>query len=129
MTQVSPLLLVIDDDEDIRDVLRVLLEGDGYRVTTAGDGLEAWQELKTNERPSLIILDWMMPRMDGEGFMNTLRSSPFADIPVVIMSGQKEATNKDKELRGNLCLLKPVELDDLLSAVHRFAKNDPRQAA
>jgi CheY-like chemotaxis protein len=123
MTRASPLVMLVDDDEDIRDVLRLFLEIDGYRVTTATDGLDALEQLKnTCERPSLILLDLMMPRMDGEQFMKTLRASPFADIPVVIMSGYREAGDKTRQLNGNCCLMKPVEFDQLMAVVHRFAK-------
>jgi CheY-like chemotaxis protein len=122
MTRASPLLMLVDDDQDIREVLRLFLEIDGYRVTTATDGVDALEQLKTCERPSLILLDLMMPRMDGEQFMKTLRSSPFADIPVVIMSGYREAADKARQLNGNCCLMKPVEFDELMAVVHRFAK-------
>ena len=125
---VSPLLMVVDDDEDIRDVLKLVLEIDGYRVTTAADGLDAWEQLNRNEPPSLILLDLMMPRMDGERFIKTLRESRFAQIPVIIVSGHKEASDKAKELDGDCCLMKPVELDELMAAVHRFAKKEPKQS-
>src|SRR5215467_13475789 len=101
MTRASPLVMVVDDDEDIREVLRLFLQIDGYRVTTATDGVDALEQLKkTCERPSLILLDLMMPRMDGEQFMKTLRAGPFADIPVVIMSGYREAGAKTRQLNG-----------------------------
>jgi len=123
MTRASPLLMLVDDDEDIREVLKLFLEIDGYRVTTATDGVDALEQLKkTSEHPSLILLDLMMPRMDGEQFMKTLRASQFADIPVVIMSGYKEAGDKTGQIYGNCCLMKPVEFDELMAVVHRFAK-------
>lgn len=122
MTRVSPLLMLVDDDQDIRDVLRFFLEIDGYRISTATDGVDALEQLETRERPSLILLDLMMPRMDGEEFLKTLRVSKFADIPVVIMSGYREADDKTRELSGNCCLMKPVEFDELIAVVHRFAK-------
>jgi CheY-like chemotaxis protein len=127
MTRVNPLLMVVDDNPDICNVLQIILESDGYRVITASDGLDAWEKLQQNERPSLILLDWMMPRMDGESFMKTFRTSPLSNIPVIIMSGQKEATNRGRELQGNVCLVKPVELDELLAAVRRFANTPPAQ--
>jgi CheY-like chemotaxis protein len=122
MTRTGPLLMLVDDDEDIREVVRLFLEIDGYRVTTATDGVDALEQLKTCERPSLILLDLMMPRMDGEQFMKTLRTSPFGNIPVVIMSGYREAADKARQLNGNCCLIKPVEFDELMAVVHRFAK-------
>ena len=128
MNAVSPLVMVVDDDEDIRDVLKLVLEIDGYRVTTAIDGLDAWQQLNSSEPPTLILLDLMMPRMDGERFVKTLRASPLAEIPVVIISGHNDASDTAKELDGDCCLMKPVELDELMAVVHRFAKKEPRQS-
>ncbi len=112
-------VMVVDDDEDIREIVKLSLEASGYRVTTAVDGLEAWQHLNASAPPSLILLDLMMPRMDGEEFMKTLRSSPQANIPVVIMSGHNASIQKAEELKVNGCLTKPVELDELLGTVRR----------
>ena len=129
MSRIAPLIMVIDDDQDIREVLQILLQSEGYRVIGASDGLDAWEKLEKQERPSLILLDWMMPQMDGEGFMKMIRTSLYSDIPVIIMSGQKEATNDSEGLQGHFCLVKPVELEDLLAAVHRFALKGPSAAA
>jgi CheY-like chemotaxis protein len=123
MKSAAPLLMVVDDDEDIREVLKLFLEVEGYRVVTAVDGRDALQQLQTREQPSLILLDLMMPGMDGEQFMNVIRRGAFAEIPVVIMSGHREASNKVIELNANCCLMKPVEYDDLMAVVHRFAPN------
>jgi CheY-like chemotaxis protein len=121
MKSPAPLLMVVDDDEDIREVLRLFLQAEGYRVVTAVDGRDALQQLQSHEQPSLILLDLMMPGMDGEQFMNAIRRSSFGTIPVVIMSGHREAANKVTELNANYSLMKPVEYDDLMAVVHRFA--------
>jgi CheY-like chemotaxis protein len=115
--------MVVDDDEDIREVLKLFLEAEGYRVVTAVDGGDALQQLQSGEQPSLILLDLMMPGMDGEQFMNAIRRASFGNIPVAIMSGHREAANKVIELNANCCLMKPVEYDDLMAVVHRFAPN------
>ncbi len=112
-------VMVVDDDEDIREIVKLSLEAGGYRVTTAVDGLEAWQHLSASALPSLILLDLMMPRMDGEEFIKTLRASPQAHIPVVIMSGHSASKQKVEALRANGCLTKPVDLDELLGTVRR----------
>jgi two-component system alkaline phosphatase synthesis response regulator PhoP len=122
---VNPLLMVVDDDEDIREVLKLFLEAEGYRVITAADGGEALQQLSTRERPSLILLDLMMPGMDGEQFMKAMRHSPPTNIPVVIISGHREAADKVIELNANCCLMKPVEYDNLMAVVHRLAPTAP----
>jgi CheY-like chemotaxis protein len=114
-------LMVVDDDEDIREMAKLLLEGEGHRVTTASDGLDALRQLEAGECPSLILLDLMMPRMDGEQFVHTLRASPRASIPIVIMSGHSAASAMARDLEASACLTKPIELDDLLETVRRFA--------
>lgn len=119
MMEADGSVMVVDDDEDIREIVKLSLEASGYRVTTAVDGLEAWQHLSASALPSLILLDLMMPRMDGEEFMKTLRASPQANIPVVIMSGHSASNQKAKELKANGCLTKPVDLDELLGTVRR----------
>jgi DNA-binding response OmpR family regulator len=119
MMEADGSVMVVDDDEDIREIVKLSLEAAGFRVTTAVDGLEAWQHLNANAPPSLILLDLMMPRMDGEEFIKTLRASRQASIPVVIMSGHGASNQKAQELRANGYLTKPVELDELLGTVRR----------
>lgn len=113
-------IMIVDDDEDIRDITKLLLESAGYAVLTAMDGIDAWRLLNAGARVSLILLDMMMPRMDGEQFLQSLRGSPRADLPVVIMSGHTAARQKARELGANGCLIKPVDLDELLETVRRF---------
>src|SRR5260370_35609520 len=98
---------------------KVSFEASCYRVITMVDGLEAWQHLNVKAPPSLLLLDLMMSRIDGEELMKTLRASPQANIPVVIMSGHNASNQKAEELKVNGCLTKPVELDELLGMVRR----------
>jgi len=117
-------VLVVDDDEDVRDILRVLLETEGFRVETAKDGVEALERLKACSPPSVILLDMMMPRMDGEGFVHAMRRDPaVADIPVIIMSGHNAARDKAAALSAVACLAKPVEIDEILQVVRKIASS------
>ncbi len=112
------LILIIDDDHDIRDVVSMVLAAEGYDVETATDGVAGLDRLRVGARPSLILLDMMMPRLDGEGFLRAMRSDPnTADIPVVILTGHPAARKKAAELGAAGCLAKPVELLDLLGAI------------
>jgi len=124
----SMTILIVEDDADIRELIKIFLEADGFSVNLAGDGLDAFEELQAGPRPALILLDLMMPRMDGEQFMKQFRASRFADIPVIIMSGHSAAEKKAEELNAAFCLMKPVEVDELLKTVRQFAlsgvKND-----
>jgi CheY-like chemotaxis protein len=119
-------LLVVDDDEDIREMVAMLLASAGYRVITARDGLDAMAQLQRDGRIALIVLDLMMPRMDGEQFLLTLRAGKHAHIPVVIMSGHGAAWEKARELCANGCLTKPVDLDDLMETVARLASSSAK---
>ncbi len=120
-SETGPLVMVIDDDADIREMIKVLLEVDGYRVVTAIDGIDAIEKLGTGEEPALILVDLMMPRMDGEQFIVALRRSGAAKVPVIVMSGHDVSGKRPDKFRGHPCLTKPVEIDDLMAVVRRFA--------
>jgi|SRR5262249_34595288 len=120
MTTKPSTILIIDDDADIRELLRIILEGEGYHVNLAADGFDALEQLKAGARPALILLDLMTPRMDGEEFLKRLRHGPYAKTPVIIMSGHSAAEKASNELKAVCCLPKPVEFEELLTTVKRF---------
>lgn len=115
-------ILVVDDDQDIRDTLTELLVEEGYAVLSAAHGGEALAALRAEPRPDLILLDLMMPIMDGWQFRAEQRSNPaLADIPVVVVS----ATGKDDKvvnLGAAQLLKKPIRLEELLEAVARHVR-------
>ena len=118
-------VLVVEDDDDIRDVLEDLLTAEGYRVDVARDGLDALGKLGTSAPPPVILLDMMMPNMDGETFLKTLRGRPaLAGAPVIVISGNPVAHEKARKLEAVACLVKPFEMDDLLGVVRRFTRSD-----
>ena len=121
-------ILIIEDDKDIRDILAMVLSVEGYEVKTAIDGVAGLDQLRMGGRPSLILLDMMMPRLDGEGFLKAMRSNPnTADIPVIILTGHPAAREKAAELGAAGCLVKPVELVELLSTIRQAERHpDPR---
>ena len=115
-------ILVIDDDEDIRDVLEMALESMGYCVEQAGGGAEALRLMEDGPKPSLVLLDMMMPDMDGEAVLSAMRRAPaLADIPVVLVTGHAAAQEKALELNAASALVKPIQYDELASTVERFA--------
>jgi DNA-binding response OmpR family regulator len=110
-------ILVIDDDEDIRDVLTLVLSEAGYEVTTAVDGVDGLAHLRTTP-PAVALVDLMLPRLDGEGLIRALQADPaLAGVPVIIISGHLGAREKARELGVFSCLVKPIELDELLMTV------------
>lgn len=122
-------ILVIDDDRDIRDMLAMVLQVEGHEVDTAMDGVAALDSLRVRAHPSLILLDMMMPRLDGEGFLKEMRSDPnTSEIPVVILTGRTDDRRRADELGASGYLTKPVELVELLAAVQgagREARPEP----
>jgi CheY-like chemotaxis protein len=115
-------VLVVDDDEDIRDTVALAIGVLGYDVRSAPDGEQAMALLGAGLQPSLILVDLMMPGMDGEAFIAALRSEPAqAAIPVVLLSGHNAARDRALQLHADACLVKPVELDELNDVVQRFA--------
>jgi len=115
-------ILVVDDDREIRETITLALEASGYTVVGASDGCEACRWLREHGAPSLILLDLMMPRMDGEELLRALeRDDALRAVPVVIVSGDPSCRERAAELRAAGCLPKPVLLRDLEAAVERFA--------
>ena len=123
-TNVQPnVVLVIDDDSDIRDELAELLRDEGYQVVTAANGREALRALRHDVRPGLILLDLGMPVMDGRAFSAELRSDPaLRDTPVVLLSGQGDARETAARLEARACLVKPVAYPTLLGTIERFCE-------
>lgn len=112
-------ILVIDDDPAIRQTFQDVLEIYGYDVLTAEDGNAGILGLSKMETPPcLILLDLMMPGMNGWGFLDFQRMNPvFSKIPVIICSAYEESA---KSVRAHNILPKPVHLDDLVGMVRSF---------
>jgi CheY-like chemotaxis protein len=123
MTTATSLVLVVDDDPDIRESLEILLELNGHGVVSVGDGLEAlaWLRELQGGRPCLILLDLMMPRMNGVELRKTLAADPeLSRIPVVVITGAGTYADAKTNELGTEVLRKPFELGALLSTVRRF---------
>jgi CheY-like chemotaxis protein len=111
-----PTILVVDDDADVRDVLALALELEGYAVERAVDGLDALLALRTGPAPAAIVLDLEMPSMAGAEFRAAqLRDPALARIPVVVLSSSARA------VEAQLRLSKPVDLEALVRALRELA--------
>ena len=91
-TENSHLILIADDEADIRALLRILLEKDGHRVLEAPDGIKALEALRDHSDVSLILLDIMMPELDGFSACRQIRK--FSDIPIIMLSARGEEYDK-----------------------------------
>lgn len=113
-------ILVVDDDADILEVMSIILDSSGFSATTAKSGREALAKLHDGPRPQLVILDMMMPEMNGWEFRAAQLEDPaLADIPVVVLTADGHASDKAKEIGAVAYLKKPLEMSDLLSTVAR----------
>jgi CheY-like chemotaxis protein len=113
-------VLVVDDDADVRDAIKDVLEEEGYRTAEAGDGLEALSYLKLNPPPPLILLDWNMAPMNGPQFMDEFSKVPaLSRVPVVLITADARAEEK-AATRFVGHLKKPLKLDDLFTLVERY---------
>jgi DNA-binding response OmpR family regulator len=124
-------ILVVDDDPDILEAISMILESQGYKVATARNGVEGLANLKV-EKPDLLVLDLLMPKMDGFAVCKELqdpRWAKYKDIPILILTSvREEASRRRYELETGLELdvddyvEKPVSPDTLLERVGRLIK-------
>lgn len=112
-------ILVVDDDPDIRDSLREVLEDEGYEVASVGNGQEALDHLKAaSPRPCVILLDLMMPVMDGWQFRREQKLDPeIADIPLIVITA---TGNRPVLIDAAELVMKPLDLRRLFEAVERY---------
>ncbi len=122
-------ILVVDDDPDIRDAISAVLEAHSYQVILAGDGEEGLDKLK-EERPDLLILDLLMPKMDGFAVLKELqdpRRAKYGNLPILILTSVREdASRRRYELETGLELNvddyveKPIEPHTLVERVSKL---------
>jgi two-component system chemotaxis response regulator CheY len=117
-------ILLVEDDIDVREALAEALSDQGYAVETAVDGLQALERLRGGARPGVILLDLMMPRMDGVEFRMVQRADPaLAHLPVVLLSADARMDEKARllDVQGAIC--KPIDLAQLTAAIERLRIN------
>jgi CheY-like chemotaxis protein len=123
-------ILIADDDPDVRESLRLLLELQGHSVDEARNGQEALHRLDTGARPCVIVLDLMMPVMDGWQFRRAQLQNPLvASVPVVVISAVPAHLQRVNELSAHRVFSKPFDYDDLLAEVDTIcARSEPPAA-
>ncbi len=119
-------ILLADDDPDVIEVVSVILEDEGYEVITAADGGEALDKLRS-ERPDLVILDLLMPKVDGFAFFNALDTPEYescSSIPVIVLTSVREEVSRrryeletGKSMGYSAYMEKPAEPEELLETV------------
>jgi len=119
-----PLVLVVDDSITVRRVTQRLLQREGYRVSMAADGLQALERLQ-QERPTVVLSDIEMPRMDGFDLVRNIRSDPrLAQLPVIMITSRIAEKHREhaRELGVDHYLGKPYSEDELLALIAHYAK-------
>ena len=117
-------ILIIDDEEDIQKLLKIRLEQDSFTVITAGDGASG-AKMAEQEIPNLILLDIMMPNVDGYSCLKEIRKNQKTkNIPVIMLSGKEEEKVRDlfafQKINGYV--EKPFELDNLVAKIRETLK-------
>lgn len=119
-------VLVVDDDTDIRETIIEVLEDAGYQAVGAANGIEALAQLRAPEDSwCVVLLDLMMPQMDGRTFrVEQLQDPALSPIPVVIVSAMTDVAEAAEELQVAAHVTKPVPLAKLVQIVDRFCPRD-----
>jgi CheY-like chemotaxis protein len=119
-------VLVVDDDPAIRGLVAEALRGEGYAVDLAAHGREALEAMRAR-RPATVILDLMMPVMDGFTFLEKCHKEQLCrDVPIVVISAAQDALRLIGETPVHACIAKPFSMDDLLRTVGLYARPNGR---
>ena len=122
MNHVDSSVLVVDDDPDIRDALVDVLSDHGYEAHAVANGREALDVLSQGARPRVILLDLMMPVMDGVQFRSQqLRDPSLREVPVILISAGNDLAEHATSLGVTESLRKPLDLERLLRCIARYA--------
>jgi two-component system alkaline phosphatase synthesis response regulator PhoP len=121
-----PYILIVDDDPDILEGILTILEGQSYRLATARDGKKCLEMIE-DDIPDLLILDLLMPRMDGWGVIRQMRSEPrFASVPIMVLTTViEDASRRRYELETGMAMdvqdyvQKPARPADLIKSIER----------
>ncbi|HEU4411085.1 MAG TPA: response regulator [Polyangiaceae bacterium] len=124
--QVAKTVLVVDDDDGVRESVAELLELEGFEVRTARNGREALEFLGSNPTPDLIVLDLMMPIMSGREFRDEqLRDGRLAGIPVVVVTASGGGRADAQAMQAAAYFVKPVNFDRFLETLRAVVQHAP----
>jgi len=114
-------ILIVEDDDNSREMLKILLEGQGYTIFCAGEGSEGFHMAK-DEQPDLIITDLMMPGVDGFGLIRRLRQEvTTAAIPVIVFTAYADVEKPAaRQLGANDIAYKPIQVDKLFAMISQW---------
>jgi CheY-like chemotaxis protein len=120
-----PKILVVDDDPDLAAICSLILENEGYETTVANNGVEAYDKLSAT-RVDAILLDVMMPVMDGLTVCRMVKSDPRTEqLPVIVMSASQSLRDQARVAKADAVIPKPFNIDDLVLAVNSAVYSGP----
>ncbi len=122
MSDAKKLILIIEDERDIVTALRLRLEANGYAVISAGDGAEGLSKARA-ESPALIILDIMLPKLDGYKIARMLKfDEKFSRIPIIMLTAkvQQSDIQRGKEAGADAYITKPFKAEELLAQIKQL---------
>ena len=111
-----PKVLLVEDDSDVRRLYAIALNQRGFEVKLAANGAEAVERIRS-ERPDVILLDWLMPLMDGGEVVERLSQDGAESIPIIVISGQPAPSMVDPHIQR--WLTKPISVEELVSEIER----------
>ena len=118
------MVLVVDDDEDLREMVRTALERAGYSVSTAANGADAL-DVVASHTPAVILLDMRMPVQDGWASAHNFRARHDRSAPILVMTAATDARRRAAEIDAEGYLAEPFTIVELLAAVRRLAGGVP----
>jgi len=121
----SQLILIVDDDAELRMLYRLILEREGFTVAEAANGADALRFLST-QKPDLIIMDVLMPLLGGEGVMRKLQQMPILDeVRIIVLTAYPRFRDSAAFLRADQFLVKPVTPQQIVAAVRATLSGQP----
>ncbi|WP_319765293.1 response regulator [Maridesulfovibrio sp.] len=113
-------ILIVDDSKTVRNLVAFIMKKEGFKVTTAEDGLDGLEKLYSLDKVDLIISDVNMPRMDGFTYIKTVREQDiYKDIPIIVLSteGQEKDIQTGLSLGANLYMVKPAQPEKMVKNI------------
>ena len=114
-------VMVVDDEQDLRDMLSVMMKKEGYQIIDASSGDECFKLLEEGEKPDIILLDIMMPDMNGWEVYDKIKENPmWKDIPIVFLTVRSDKLSKNVGTSlGSDYIVKPFEFQDLKDRINK----------
>jgi CheY-like chemotaxis protein len=113
-----PKILIVEDNSDVRRLYAIGLNQLGYEVKLASNGAEAVERITNGEKPDVILLDWLMPLMNGGEVLTRITGAETEAIQVIVISGHPQPSDEPLDPRIQCWLTKPVSIDELVTHLH-----------